>query len=57
MFTIVITLNKEKIQPNQEQKEREGKNSNNEIQLIQPQVQAHRNKVPKRRDFKRSKMH
>ena len=44
-----------KIQPNQELKERESKNSDKEMQLVQPQIQAQRNKAPKRNDFKRSK--
>ena len=41
MFTMVNTLNKEQIQPNQELKGRESKNSKIEIQFIQPQIQAH----------------
>ena len=40
-----------KVQPNQELKERESKNSDKEIQLVQPQ----RNKALKRNEFKRSK--
>ena len=49
MFTMVNTLNKEQIQPNQELRGRESKNSKIEIQFIQPQIQAHWNKVPRRR--------
>ena len=36
MFTMVSTLNKKQIQYNQELKERETKNSDKEIQFVQP---------------------
>ena len=48
------TLNKEQLQPNQELKERESKNSEIEIHFLHPHIQVHWNKVPKKRYFKRS---
>ena len=53
---MVNTLNKKQIQQVQELKLIDCKNLENEIQCVKPQIQVHWNKVPKRRDFKRSKV-
>ena len=48
MLTIVNTLNKKRIQKNQELKELEAKKSDKEIQFVHPPIRAQRNRVPKR---------
>ena len=56
MFTMVNTLNKKQIQQVQELKLTDCKNLENETQCVKPQIRVHWNKVPKRRDIKRSKV-
>ena len=55
VFMMMNTLDMKKIQKAQELKLTDCQKAEIEIHCVKPQIQAHRNKAPKRRCFKRSK--